>query len=465
MASLTVSGAGSGLDINNIVSQLVEAERAPQANRLASKEARIQAQLSAFGTLKSSLESFQSSLSKLQNAETYTQRSISTPSDSPFNASADETAVAGSYEVSVEQLATRNKIASAAFADAQSSVGTGTLSITINGESFSVDLESGSDSLEAIREAINSADDNVGVSASIVNDENGAQLVLTSDESGADNAISVSVTTDVGDTGNLSQLSYDPNAGSNPMIEKVEALDSILVVDGFTQTSSDFSVEGMIEGVSFNLSEAKPGEKFTLEVSQDTGAVKRAVEGFVKAYNNLNATLNDLTAYDADANTAGLLQGDSTTREIATRLRNEIGLNVGSASGGINSLAQLGITTGDKSLLEIDSDEFSEVISNDFSAIQTLFASDDGYANRLDDSLERYTQGGGILDIRTEGLSGQIERINDQREALDRRIASVEERYFKQFTALDSLLGQLTSTGDFLTQQLANLPGSVRKDS
>ncbi len=465
MASLTVSGAGSGLDINSIVSQLVEAERAPQANRLASKEARIQAQLSAFGTLKSSLEAFQNSLTKLQNIDTYNQRSSSLPSDSPFSVSVDDTAAAGSYEVSVEQLATRNKIASAPYADAQTSVGTGTLSITVNGESFSVDVESGSDSLEAIRAAINDAEDNVGVSASIVNDENGAQLVLTSDNSGVENAIAVSVTTDLADTGDLSQLSYDPNAGSNPMIEKVAALDSIIEVDGFTQTSSDLTVAGMIEGVTFNLSEARPGEKINVDVSLDTNAVKRAVEGFVKAYNNLNTTLNDLTAYDPEANTAGLLQGDSTTREIATRLRSEIGLNVGSISGDINSLAQIGITTGDNSLLEIDSDELGDVISSNFSAIQNLFANDDGYANRLDNTLERYTQGGGILDVRTEGLSGQIERINDQREALDRRIASVEERYFKQFTALDSLLGQLTSTGDFLNQQLANLPGSVRKES
>lgn len=465
MASLTVSGVGSGLDINNIVSQLVEAERAPQANRLASKEARIQAQLSAFGTLKASLESFQNSLSKLQDAATYTQRSVSLPSDSPFSATASDDAASASYEVSVEQLASRHKLASAAFADAQTSVGTGTLSISVNGDSFSLDIASGSDSLEAIRDAINSAEDNVGVSASIVNDEDGAHLVVTSDKSGVENAISISVSTDVGDTGDLSQLVYDPNAPSNPMAEKVLAQDSIIIVDGFTQTSADLNVDNMIEGVSFNLNEARPGEKITLAVAQDTDAVKRAVEGFVKAYNSLGSTLNDLTAFDAEAKTAGLLQGDSTTRGIATRLRNEIGLAVGSVSSDINSLAQLGITTGDKALLEIDGETLSAVISSDFSVIQGIFANEDGYANRLDAALASYTQGGGILEARTDGLSSQIERINDQREALNRRIASVEVRYFKQFTALDSLLGQLSSTGDFLNQQLANLPGVVKKES
>lgn len=463
MASLSVSGVGSGLDINSIVSQLVEAERAPQANRLASKEARIQAQLSAFGSLKSALESFQNSLATLKASDTYDRRSTSLAADSPFSVSVTASAVAGSYEVGVEQLASRHKIASTAFASADSPVGTGSLSITVKGESFSLDIVSGMDSLEAIREAINSAPDNVGVAASIVNDQQGAQLVLTSERSGLENAISVAAFSGPGDSGDLSQLQYELNAPANPMVEKVAAQDSIVTVDGFTQTSATTSLEGMVEGVSFSLSEARAGETYTLTVSPDRAAVSRAVEGFVKSYNALNATLNDLTAFDPEANTAGLLQGDSTTREIATALRRELGENVASALGGLNSLAQLGITTGDKSVLQIDADTLNSVAEGDLAAIRDVFASDEGYALRLDGVLERYTKGGGILDIRSEGLSGQIERINDQREALNRRIASVEARYFKQFTALDSLLGQLTSTGDFLNQQLANLPGSVKK--
>lgn len=462
MASLSVSGVGSGLDINSIVSQLVEAERAPQANRLASKEARIQAQLSAFGSLKSALEAFQNSLSTLQSLDTYSQRATSLSADSPVSVSASEAAVAGSYEFGVEQLASRHKIASPAYASADSEVGTGSLEISVNGDSFSVEIASGAASLEAIRGAINASADNVGVSASIVTDQNGAQLVLTSEHSGIANAITVSAHTGPSDSGDLSQLQYDVNAPSSPMVEKVAAQDARLIVDGFTQSSPNNRVEGMIEGVSFALSDARPGETFTLTVSADSDAVKRAVEGFVKSYNTLNTTLNDLTAFDPEANTAGLLQGDQTTREIATALRRELGVTVAGAAG-INSLAELGITTADKSALEIDADTLNRFVQEEPLAIQTLFASADGYAQRLDGVLERYTKGGGILDIRSEGLNGRIERINDQREALNRRIASVEARYFKQFTALDSLLGQLTSTGDFLNQQLANLPGSVKK--
>jgi flagellar hook-associated protein 2 len=90
-----------------------------------------------------------------------------------------------------------------------------------------------------------------------------------------------------------------------------------------------------------------------------------------------------------------------------------------------------------------------------------VFSGDNGYASRLDTVIGNITAGGGILDNRTEGLKGQVERINDQRETLNRRIIAIEARYLAQFSALDSLLGQLNSTGTFLNQQLENLPGAV----
>ncbi|MGB1907838.1 MAG: flagellar filament capping protein FliD, partial [Spongiibacter sp.] len=180
MASVTAQGIGSGLDISGLVSQLVEAERAPQANRLAGKEARIQARLSAFGSLKSALDTFKNSLSALKNAETFSKRSATVGDKDVFTASVNDAAVAGNYSVSVEQLATRHKIASAAYADSATSVGTGTLQFTVNGESFSIDVEAGADSLASIRDAVNSAEDNVGVTATIVNDQDGAHLVFSS---------------------------------------------------------------------------------------------------------------------------------------------------------------------------------------------------------------------------------------------------------------------------------------------
>ncbi|WP_295872320.1 flagellar filament capping protein FliD [uncultured Zhongshania sp.] len=464
MASLTASGIGSGLDINSIVSQLVAAERSPVETRLNSKESLIQARLSAFGSLKSALTNFKASLSTLKNPESFTKRSATVGDPTVFSATTTATAAPGTYSVKVEQLATSHKIASQAYTDSATSVGSGELNFTINGESFSVAVAEGADSLAEIRDAVNSAAANSGVSASIINDQDGAHLVFSSTKTGVENAINISVT--AGASGDLSQLAYDTNLGSqvSSMVEKAEALDSIVIVDGFNKTSADTKIEGMIEGVSLDLKKALPGESFSLKVQVDTKSVKSAIEGFVNNYNTLMTTINDLTAYNPESKTAGLLQGDSATRSVANQLRQEMGTIVSGLGTELDSLAEIGITTGDKNKLVIDTTVFAEVVASDFDKLSGIFSSESGYAVRLDSLIGDLTASGGILTNRTDGLTSQVKRINEQREALDARIVGIEARYQAQFSALDSLLGQLNSTGDFLTQQLANLPGTVFKN-
>ena len=465
MASIKASGIGSGLDINSIVSQLVSAERAPTENRLNSKESLIQARLSAFGSLKSALTNFQSSLSTLKDPDSYTKRSATISDPTVFSATTSASAAPGSYSVQVEQLATSHKIASQAYADSAASVGSGEMTFTVNGESFSVAIADDANSLADIRDAVNAASDNSGVTASIINDQDGAHLVFSATKTGVENAVNISVTN--GANGDLSQLAYDTNLAVqlSSMSEKAEALDSIVIIDGFTQTSANTKIDGMIEGLSLDLKKALPGESFSLTVQLDSKSIKSAVEGFVSNYNTLMTTINDLTAYNAESNTAGLLQGDSATRNIANQLRTEMGSIVGGLDTELDSLAELGITTGDKNKLVIDSTKFADVISSDFDKFSGIFSSESGYAVRLDSLIGDLTASGGILSNRTDGLNSEVKRINQQREALEARIVGIEARYQAQFSALDSLLGQLNSTGEFLTQQLANLPGSVYKDS
>ena len=128
-------------------------------------------------------------------------------------------------------------------------------------------------------------------------------------------------------------------------------------------------------------------------------------------------------------------------------------------------MAELGITTTDNGSLEIDSGKLNQILDTDFDSVPSIFAGDSGYATRLDGLVANLTENNGLLSTRTGGLESQIERIGDQRDALERRIATIEARYTAQFSALDSLIGQLSSTGEFLTQQLANLPGITQKNS
>ena len=466
MAQIISSGIGSGLDISGLVSQLVQAERAPAENRLNASEVRAQSRLSAFGSLKSALSSFQGSLDKLQSADLYQARKATVSNTDLFTVSSDTDASAGHYSIQAEQLASRHKIASAAYASDDTSVGTGSLSISVNGSTLNLDIEAGSDSLTAIRDAINNASANPGVTASIIRDEDGSHLVLSANDTGEDYAVSVSVTTDGADTGDLSALAFDPLADpqTSPMIEKQAAADAILIIDGFTARSSNNVFDDVIDGVSITLKTSDPGEKYTLDVQRDEKSVKRAVQQFVEAYNSLRGTLDTLTAYNPETKQAGLLQGDSTTARLSAQLRQSLSVTISGANRDMDSLAEIGITTNfETGKLSLDNDKLDSLISSNFAEFSTLFSGDAGFASILDGVTDIYTRFDGILDTRSNGISSQISRINSQREALNNRMVSVEARYLAQFTALDGLLGELNQTSNFLTSQLGNLPGFTRE--
>lgn len=465
MAQIISSGIGSGLDISGLVSQLVKAERAPQENRLNSNEIRAQSRLSALGTLKGSLSSFQSALDKLQDAATFQKRSVATSNKDLFSVSADSDAAVGSYSIQAEALATRHKLASAAYTSDDTSVGTGTLTMTVNGESFSIEVAAGEDSLAAIRDAINSAEDNVGVNASIIRDQDGSHLVFTADETGAENVITVTATVTGVDTGDLTQLNYDINGApeDNNLEQKQAAADAELIIDGFTAKSANNTFDNVIDGVSITLKDSAPGSAENLDVALDKSAVVNVINQFVSAYNSLRTNLNTLTAYDPETGKAGLLQGDSSVGRLTSQLRTALAESISGANASLDTLAEIGITTNyETGTLEVDNDKLDALVDSNFDDFANLFAGDSGIAARLDSVADVYTRFEGILDTRTSGLKEQIDRIADQRIALDKRIATIESRYLQQFTALDSLLGELNQTSSFLTSQLANLPGFTR---
>ena len=216
--------------------------------------------------------------------------------------------------------------------------------------------------------------------------------------------------------------------------------------------------------MSITLKDSDPGVAENLDVTLDKTSVKNAINQFVSAYNSLRTNLNTLTAYDPETGKAGLMQGDSSVGRLPSQLRAALAESISGANASLDTLAEIGITTNfETGTLQVDSDKLDELVDSNFDDFAALFAGDSGFAARLDSVADVYTRFEGILDTRTSGLKEQIDRISDQRIALDKRIASVESRYLQQFTALDSLLGELNQTSSFLTSQLANLPGFTRE--
>lgn len=259
MASLSSAGIGSGLDVNGLVTQLVAAERAPADLRLSRAEATVKAQISAFGAIRSALAGLESALKKFDGTGADLGRKVAVGTDAGFSATAGAGAAPGSYRIAVERLATAHKLQSAPVA-ADAQVGTGTLTIQVgDGEPLQVAIAEGKGSLAQIRDAINAQAGGQGVAATVVRGDAGDVLVLSSTRPGSDNAMTVAAS---GGDGGLAAL-----ATGTGLNEVVAAGDAQITVDGISRTVSGNSVGDAITGITLDLTKAKPGEAFTLDLS------------------------------------------------------------------------------------------------------------------------------------------------------------------------------------------------------
>lgn len=385
---LSSPGIGSGLDINGIVKQLMAVEQRPLAS-LDSKEAKQQTQLTAFGSLKGALSSFQSSLAALANPAKYTAIAASIADNTLANVSATPTAGTGSHSIEIQTLAQSHKLKSANFAATTTAVGSGTITLqfgTYSGGTFtlnpdksaqSITIAPSNASLAGIRDAINLA--NAGVSASIVNDGTGNRLVIASKDTGLSNALKITTTDDDAnntDNAGLSQLVYDASTGGTTnLTQTVAASNATLVIDGISISKASNKITDAIEGVTLDLLKTNLGSTTTLNLSRDTASIQGAVTSFVKAYNDLNKTIVDLSKYDTATKRASILTGDSTIRSVQTQLRNTISDPLTTAGGGLSLLAEVGISFQVDGTLKLDSTKLSKVMSDSTKDVSTLFAS------------------------------------------------------------------------------------------
>jgi flagellar hook-associated protein 2 len=455
MATISSAGIGSGLDINSLVSQLVAAERANPDKRNVSEDARLTTEFSALATLKGALSGFQSALAGLKTSSGFDPRTAKVGDESYFTASASSTAAAGHYDVEVKQLATAARIGSAVFTDGPDSVvGTGTLTIDVGDKSFDVELTADNNTLADVRDAINSATGNTTVRATLIRDTTGtgSYLVLSGTATGDDNAITVSATNS--DAG-LDQLVQDLQT-ADPARD-VTAQDAIVFVSGYEIHSASNNVSGAIDGVTLNLKKAEVGKLVALDVSRDDAAIQTKAQAFVNSYNTLAQQIATLSRYDATTKTAGPLLGDAMLRGLDTQLRRTLSSVVPGTSGTYTTLASIGISATVNGTLQLDATRLSNALAADPTAVSKVFASESGVAVRLSAFVEQKLSSTGELAARNNGIAAQRKDLQKRADALDARMQVLQERYMKQFTAMDTMLSQLQSTSSYLTQQLSGL--------
>lgn len=360
-------GIGSGLDTGALVEQLAEASRAPKEAQIARREETNSARISALGEAASGIDAFATALSTLISGGTlFTQP---TSSDEKILTA---TAVAGarlgglSAQIEVRQLAQAQSLVSTHLAGLTSSVGQGTLKITTAAGDFDVVIDAANDNLVGLSRAINAS--GAGVTASIVEDGEGARLVLKSG-TGAAKAFTLAATE--GTPAGLARFAYDPNVAGG-MTRVQQAQDAIVKLDGVEIKRSTNSIGDLIAGVTIDLKNAQPGTIVALGASRPTAAIKQAVGDFVAAYNELKIVLDKATAIGTGSAEAGPLRGDSGVREMQRQLA-RLTATALSGAGGPSTLAEIGVRTERDGTLTVDNNRLDAVLAADPDGVEALF--------------------------------------------------------------------------------------------
>ncbi len=472
---LSSTGIGSGLDITSIVAGLTTAEGLAANTQLSDRKAALTAQVSAYGTFASALDTLQATLGTLETSASLAGRIASVSDDTVATATATTSAVPASYSLTVQNLASAASLSSAPVASGDTVIGTGTLSISVGGSTSSITIDSTDNTLSGIAAAINGAPDNPGVTASILTTSAGSRLVLSGTSTGAANAITVSQS---GGDGGLSVLAYDPatavstttgttTTSTTPggLTQTQAAQDANFTINGYPGASSSNQVSSTISGVTINLLKTTAADApTTVTVGADTTGAQTSIGTFVTALNGLITSIQSLTSYDPSTNTAGPLLGNATLESFQNQLSKVLD-QVTSGASVSTSLASLGITANVDGSYSTNSTTLSNALTGNLSSVTGLLSGPNGIAAQLDTLITSYTQSGGLLDSVNQGLQSGLTDVANQQTALNARLATYSATLTQEYNAMDTAVALLKQTQTYLTAEFNSTSSSSSSTS
>ncbi len=457
MATVTSLGVGSGLDLNTLLTGLMNAERQPIA-LLQQQQSKLQSQVSALGQIKSTLSNMQTAADAISSSAKFAAFQATSSDSASVSATATTGAAPGSYSIEVEQLAQQQKLRSAGFAATNTAVGTGTLKVEIGSvaggdftskSSVEIEIDSKNNTLAGVRDAINAS--GAGVVATIINDGSQNHLVLTSKDGGTGNQIR---------TSGVAGLDYNPAAQAGGMVQLQAAQDAKLKIDGISVTKSSNTVTDAIDGVTLTLTKTNVGSPSTVAITRDTSAMTTKVKAFVDQYNSVMSTLKAVSAWNQDTKTGAALSGDYSVRSVQERMRSAVTSPVAGTPGGFSRLSEIGVSLQADGTLKIDNDKLTAALNDPAKDVSKLFSgvgSTEGIAKKVSSTVKMMLDDTGVVGARTEGLNKTIKSVGLKIDQMNDQMDVIEARYRKQFSALDTTLAQMNSTGNYLLQQLAKM--------
>ncbi|PTT55498.1 lateral flagellar capping protein LafB [Aeromonas sp. HMWF014] len=424
------------VDPASMAMQLVAIERQNMDKLLKKQMDSLKGQQSAISALNTKLSSFQTMLKDLNKASNLQAQKADMSQEGIMTVTSNGKASSGQYSFLVEQLAQSHQVGLSLDSETDPLPADGVFSLTVKGKTLEINLATfapGS-TVKDLVSHINGAMDNPGVKATLVRTDGKVNMVLTSKDSGVENAITLNYSGDASDALG--------SAVANPR-EITKAQDAILKMGGndpLTITSASNKIENVVDGLTLQLTKAQKGDDAPLlvTVAQDQEAVTGSLKKFVDSYNELIDELAKMTS--SDPKSPGALSSDSGVRSLKSMLSN----SVRDLPNGL-SLSSLGIKTDKTGKLSFNETDFNKALEKDPELLGKALMGDDGLLKRMSDSLDPYTKRDGALKGRKSGLEAGEKRVNERMEALDRRMDSAYKRYLNQFTIMNQMMQTMGS--------------------
>ncbi len=419
------------VDPASMAMQLVAIERQNMDKLLKKQMDSIKGQQSAISTLTTKLSTFQTMLKDLNKASNLQAQKATMSQEGLMTVTSNGKASSGQYNFFVEQLAQSHQVGLSLDSETTPLPTDGVFSLTVKGKSVDIDLATlpAGSTVKDLVSHINNAKDNPGVKATLVRTDGKVNMVLTSKDSGEENAITVNYSGDA-------SSSFGVAVANKTEITKAQ--DARLQMGGnnpLTITSASNKIENVVDGLTLQLTKAQKSGDAPLQVTveQDKEAVTGSLKKFVDSYNELVDELAKMTSSDPKA--PGALSSDSGVRSLKSALAN----SVRDLPNGL-SLSSLGIKTDKTGKLSFSETDFNKALEKDPELLGKALMGDDGLLKRMSTSLDPYTKRDGALKGRKSGLEASEKRVNERMEALDRRMNSAYKRYLNQFTTMNQMM-------------------------
>ena len=467
MATISSTGIGSGLDVKSIVSQLVAIEKQPLSS-LQVKAATVNTKISAFGQIKSLVSSLSSAASTLNSLTTWNAVTASSSNEAAVAASAIGGTAANSFSFQAIGLAKAQSTASQPFLPAGTTPGAGTLQIQLGkwsaaggtftpGSAAAVYIAvAADDTVSSIASKINGA--GAGVSATVLTDASGERLLLRSTATGAEAGFKMAVTADTTD-GTLTD-----NAGLSRLVFEVTpgvtmtqlGVDATAKLNGIDISSATNTFSNVVSGVTLIAKEVMTSAAEII-VAPNQNAITDAINGFVKAYNDVNQTLQELTKYDASTKSAGLLQGDTTAVGLQRAMQGI--LQSGTTGSAFSRLADIGIAQQLGGDLAVDSAKLSTALSNG-NEVKSLFTVNNGndLTNGVSLKFKNFAVGllatDGFFSTKDASLKRALDANAKDQQRVNDKAARFEAAVTRRYSALDAQMASLNALNAFVAQQV-----------